>query len=77
MFETVSKYASEQHFVLTGKINCFPTLILFTHGANLSMVMLVESFLIFTIPSLLLINTSLIKKPILFTKINFLMFGNL
>ena len=61
-------------FVLTGKINCFPTLIFFTYGANLNIVMLVESFLILTIPRLFLINTSLIKKRVLFTKINFLMF---
>ena len=46
----------------------------FTYGANLNMVMLVESFLILTIPRLFLINTSVIKKRVLFAKINFLMF---
>ena len=38
------------------------------------MFMLVERFLILTIPRRLLINTSLIKKRVLFAKTNFLMF---
>ena len=61
-------------FVLTVKINYFPTILFFSYGANLNIVMLVESFLILTIPRLLLINTFLIKKRVLFTKSNFLMF---
>ena len=39
--------------------------------------MLVESFLILVFPRLFLINTSLMKKRVLFAKTNFLMFKKL
>ena len=60
-------------FALTGKIIFFPRVIFFTYGANLNMVGLVESFLIVAIPGLFLINMFLIKKRVIFTKINSLM----
>ena len=56
---------SSKDSAVTGKINCFVMLIFFTYGLNLSMVMLVESFLILAILRLFLTNMTLINLMIL------------
>ena len=75
---TVSEYASEQCWFCSNPENeLFSKLNFFIYGANLSKVMLVESFLILTISRLFLISTSLIKKHVLFAKSIFFSSGKL